>query len=422
MFFRTFALATLAFPAISIAAETADSTPGPAGEWPQFRGPEGQGISTAKAVPVKWSATENVAWKVEPPGKGWSSPVISQGKIYFTSAVGQSPAVSLRALCLDAATGATVWDTEVFKPSAGSASAMHRKNSLASPTPIVAGGKVYVHFGHMGTAALDLSGKILWSKKIDYPPIHGAGGSPILTDGLLVFSCDAAQDPFLIALDAATGTQRWKTPRDTTARKPFSFSTPLAVKLDGKTQIVSPGSGLVGGYDASTGRELWRVKYGEGYSVIPRPVYAHGLLYVSSCFDQPVFYAINPKDAKGDATDTAITWTLKKGAPHTPSAIVVGDEVYVVSDAGIATCADAKTGTVHWTQRLAGNYSASPAAAEGRIYFCSETGTCTVLKAGKEFEQLAKNEMGEPTFASPAILDGTLILRGEKHLWRIGKK
>lgn len=393
-------------------------------EWPQFRGPGGQGISAATEVPKTWGSAENVAWKVEVPGKGWSSPVITQGRVYLTTAVGDaSSGVTLRALCLDAANGSTVWDTEVFRPNAESVSAMHRKNSLASPTPIVADGHVYVHFGHMGTAALDLSGKVIWKQEsLKYAPLHGAGGSPALIDGHLIFSCDAAKDPFLVSLDAKTGAVQWKTPRATPAKRPFSFSTPLAISVGGKTQVISPGSGFVGGYDPKDGRELWRVRYGEGYSVIPRPVFAHGFLFVSSSYDTPIFYAVKPDGAAGDATDTAIAWSLKKGAPHTPSALVLGDEVYLVSDAGIATCADAKTGKVHWTERLGGNFSASPTAAEGRIYFQNETGTSTVIRAGQTYELVAKNEMGEPTLATPAIVDGTIFIRGEKHLWRIGKK
>lgn len=390
-------------------------------EWPQFRGPDGQGVSAAANVPTKWSEAENVAWRVEVPGKGWSSPVISNGRIYLTTATSDGKA-ALRAVCLEAANGQVMWNTEVFQPDSGSTGAMHRKNSLASPTPVVAAGKLYVHFGHMGTAALDLNGKVLWRQTgLKYPPTHGNGGSPILVDGLLVFSCDAAKDPFIAALDASTGNVKWKVPRDTPAKKQFSFSTPLAISLGGKTQIVSPGSGLVGGYDASSGKELWRVRYGEGYSVVPRPVYAHGMLYLSSSFDQAMFYAIRPEGAKGDATESAIAWTIKKGAPHTASAVVVGEEVYFVSDAGIATCADAKTGTVHWTERAGGNYSASPVAAGGHVYFLNETGTTLVVKAGKEFQVVAKNDLGEATLASPAVTDGAIFIRGEQHLWRIGK-
>ncbi len=394
-------------------------------EWPQFRGPGGQGISAATGVPTEWGPTQNVAWKTELAGRGWSSPVLAKGRLYLTSAVGDPGAegVTLHALCLDAADGRVVWNATVFQPDPASSGAMHRKNSMASGTPIVTADRLYVHFGHMGTAALDLSGKILWRQNaLKYPPVHGTGGSPILLGDALILSCDGAKDPFIAALDAATGAVRWKTPRNTTAKKPFSFSTPLAISLGGGTQIISPGSGFVGAYDPKDGHELWRVRYGEGYSVVPRPVFAHGLLFVSSSFDAPVLHAIRPAGAKDDATETNIAWSTRKAAPHSASPIVVGDEVYFVSDAGIATCADARTGEVHWSERLGGNFSASPIAAEGRLYFQNETGTTTVLRASKTYEPLAKNELAEPTLASPIASDGALYLRTEKHLWKLSKR
>ena len=388
-------------------------------DWPEFRGKTGQGISAATGVPLKWSTTENVAWKVEVPGKGWSSPVVAAGKIYLTTALGESKSgAALHALCFDAKDGRLLWNTEIFKAAAGATSAMHQKNSLASPTPIVTGDRLFVHFGHMGSAALDLAGKVVWKQtSLPYEPTHGNGGSPVLTDGLLIFSCDAAPDPFLVALDATTGKVRWKTPRDTTARKKFSFSTPLVIG----GQLISPGSGLVGGYDVKTGKELWRVGYGEGYSVIPRPVTADGLVFVSSSFDKPVLKAIRLAGATGDVTESHVAWTLQKGAPHTPSMILSGDNLFCVSDGGIATCADLRTGEVRWTERLPGNYSASPVLAEGLLYFQSETGIGTVVKAAATFESLATNTLDEPTLASPAFIDGAVILRSEKHLWRFGK-
>ncbi len=388
-------------------------------EWPQFRGPTGQGISAASGVPVEWNATTNVAWKVEVPGRGWSSPVLAGGRIYLTSAVGDGEK-TLRALCLDAADGRVIWDTEVFRPDAASVAAMHQKNSPASGTPIVTADRLYVHFGHMGTAALDLAGKVIWRQtSLAYPPVHGTGGSPILTDGVLVFSADGGKDPFIAALDAATGAVRWKTPRNTPAKKTFAFSTPLAITLKGAAQIISPGAGFVGAYDVKDGRELWRVGYGEGYSVVPRPVFAHGLIFVSSSFDAAVLYALKPDGASGDATSTNVAWSARKGAPHSASMLVVGDELYFVSDAGIATCADARTGAVHWSERLGGGFSASPVAAEGRIYFQNEAGIGFVVKAGKTFELLAKNDLGERSLASVAVADGALFIRTEKHLWKI---
>jgi outer membrane protein assembly factor BamB len=313
-----------------------------------------------------------------------------------------------------------LWNTEVIRPDPASAAAMHRKNTLASPTPLVADGRLYVHFGHMGTAALDLDGKILWCQtELKYPPTHGTGGSPVLVGDALIFSCDGQSEPFVVALDAKSGAVRWKTLRNSPARKQFSFSTPLAISLDGATQVISPGSGFVASYDPRDGRELWRVGYGEGYSVVPRPVFAHGLLFLSSGFDAPMIHAIKAAGASGDATATNVVWTQRKGAPSTPSALVLGDEVYFVSDGGIATCADARSGEVRWSERLGGNFSASPVAAEGRVYFQNEAGVGFVVKAGKTYELLATNNLGERTLASPAVADGALFLRSEHHLWKI---
>lgn len=393
-------------------------------EWPQFRGPTGMGVSKAADVPLKWSAAEGVAWKVEVPGTGWSSPVLSQGRLYLTSAVPSATSgdVTLHALCLDAKDGHVLWDTEVIKPEPGKVAAMHRKNTPASPTPIVTKERLYVHFGHMGTAALDLAGQVLWRQtELDYPPTHGNGGSPLLLGDELIFSADGQKDPCVIALEAKTGALRWKTPRNSPAKKQFSFSTPLAIEVGGVQQVISPGPGFVGAYDPKDGRELWRVGYGEGYSVVPRPVYAHGLLYLSSSFDKATFYAIKPDGAKGDATATNVAWTVAKGAPHTASAVVVGDEVYFVSDAGIASCANATTGEVYWSERLGGNFSASPVVVGDRIYFQNETGVGYVVKASKTYELLATNELGERSLASPAVADGALYLRTEGHLWKIGK-
>jgi outer membrane protein assembly factor BamB len=311
---------------------------------------------------------------------------------------------------------------ELFRPATAEAKKIHSKNSLASPTPIVRAGRVYVHFGHMGTAALDLSGKVLWKQTdIKYSPVHGNGGSPTLVGDLLIFGCDGVSNPFLAALDANTGAIRWKTPRNTPARSQFSFCTPLLIEVDAGRELISPASGFVGAYNPADGRELWRVRYGEGYSVVPRPVYAGGLLFLSSGFDRPVIYAINPKGAQGDATDTHVAWTATKGAPTTPSPLVIGDKLYLVSDGGIASCFDAGTGKMHWSERLGGGFSASPVAAEGRIYFQNESGVGYVMKAGTKYELLAKNDLGERSLASPAILDNCIFIRTESHLWRIGK-
>lgn len=398
----------------------------PAGEteWPQFRGPTGQGISSATNVPLHWSATSNIVWKSAIPGRGWSSPVPAEGRVYLTAAVGGADGapVSLRALCVNATDGAILWNVEVLQPDPSSAKTIHQKNSPASPTPIIGRGRLYVHFGHMGTAALDLSGKILWRQTaLKYSPLHGNGGSPALVGDTLVFSCDGTKDPFMVALDAGTGELRWKTPRNTIAGRKFSFSTPLVIEVGGARQIISPGSGFVGAYDPADGHEIWKVRYGEGYSLVPRPVFAHGLLFIATGFDHPTVLAIKPAGARGDATETHIAWTIRKGAPNTPSLLVVGDELYFVADGGVATCADARTGEVHWNERLGGNFSASPVYADGRIYFQNEAGAGFVVKRGKTFALLAQNDLAERTLASYAVADNALFIRSESHLWRVGK-
>ena len=391
-----------------------------AGDWPEFRGPTGQGISTATGLPVEWSATNNVAWKVAVAGAGWSSPAISDGKIFLTTGVDNANGgVSLRALALDAANGRTLWETEIFSATEASVQPIHAKNSPASPTPIVAGERVYVHFGHHGTACLDRAGKIIWrNNRLRYDPLHGNGGSPVLVDDLLVFNSDGTKDPFVAALDKTTGELAWKTPRHVEVKQHFSFCTPLVITVAGRTQIITPGSGAVSALDPKDGREIWRVRYGQGYSVVPRPVFAHGLLFIATGFNRADLLAIRP-DGTGDVTDTHIAWRTTKGAPLTPSVVVVGDELYAVADSGVASCFDAKTGTVHWQEKIEGNYSASPIAAEGRIYFLSEEGVGTVLKASRTFEKIALNKLGERTLASYAVVPGALLVRGEKHLFRI---
>lgn len=395
-----------------------------AADWPQFRGPTGDGVSTAKDVPIEWSASQHVAWKQSIPGVGWSSPVASNGKLFLTTAIGNDgEPISLRALCLDASDGHVLWDSKVFEPASDSAKEMHSKNSLASSTPIVDGDKLYVHFGHMGTAALDLAGNVLWRQtSLAYHPRHGNGGSPLLVDDKLVFSCDGFENPFVAALDRNTSEVRWKVDRKTTALKTFSFSTPILIRVDGKQQIILPGSGFVGSYDPADGQELWRVRYGEGYSVVPRPVFAKGLVFVSSGYDRAVLYAINPTGAQADATDTHVVWKHDKGAPLTPSPLAVGDELYFVSDNGVATCVDVLTGKLHWAKRLGGDFSASPVYADGHIYFQSEAGVTSVVKALKEFELVATNDLGERTLASPAPIEGAMIIRSGGNLWKIQKQ
>jgi outer membrane protein assembly factor BamB len=392
------------------------------GDWPEFRGPGGQGISTAAGLPLHWSRTDGVAWRTEVAGVGWSSPVIGGGRVFLTTGVaaeGEPP--SLRVLALDLATGAILWDTEVFAAAENGRASMHRKNSPASPTPVLHEGRLYVHFGHFGTACLDTGGRVIWrNNRLRYEPEHGNGGSPIVVGDLLVFSADARTEPALVALNRKSGELAWRVAREIEVRQKFSFATPLLAEIGGRPQIISPASGAVLAHDPADGRELWRVRYGQGYSLVPRPVLAHGLIFVGTGYNKADLLAIRADGATGDLTDTHVVWKMSKGAPLTPSVVVVGDELYAVSDMGVATCVDARTGSLHWQEKLEGGYSASPLAAGDRIYFQNEQGLGTVLAAGKAFTKLATNDLGERTLASYAVAGSSLLIRSEKAVYRIG--
>lgn len=390
-------------------------------DWPEFRGPTGQGIVTAGELPTTWGKDKNIAWKQTIPGVGWSSPIVVGGRVYLTSALPMkdSEDLSLAAFCLDAGNGVILWQKEIFRQEAKSAPRIHSKNSHASPTPLIRGEKLYVHFGHQGTACLNLKGDVLWkTTSLRYKPVHGNGGSPILVDDLLVFSCDGGDRRFLAALDVADGKVRWKTDRTAETDRNFSFSTPLLIEVGGQKQIVSPGSGAVTAYDPADGKEIWWVRY-KGYSVVPRPVFGHGLVFISTGYDRPVLLAIRA-DGKGDVTDTHVVWKTNKAAPLTPSPLLLGEELYTVSDSGVACCRDARTGQIHWQERLGGAYSASPLLAGGKLYFLSEQGSTSVVQAGKQFRLATKNMLGERALASPAAAGGALFIRTEKHLYRIG--
>jgi outer membrane protein assembly factor BamB len=390
--------------------------------WTEFRGPGGQGHTASEKLPLTWTATDNVTWKQAIPGSGWSSPVLYRDRIFLTAAVPVADSTAgdytLRTYCLNASSGEVLWDTEVFVQLGNSDARIHGKNSHASPTPVVYGTELYVHFGHQGTACLDLDGKILWrSQEIQYAPVHGNGGSPLITDRAVIFSCDGETEQWVVALDRKTGALLWKTDHPTEQSKKFAFSTPTLIEVDGQQQVVSPAAGAVCGLNANDGTEIWRVRY-DGYSVIPRPVVGNGMLYLSSGYDRPQVIAIK-MGGQGDVTETHVAWTLEKGAPHTPSLLLVGEELYMVADKGVASCVNALTGEVIWQERVGGNYSSSPLYGSGRIYLQSESGDGIVLKAGKEFELLATNPLGERTLASYAVDGDALLIRSDQHLFRI---
>src|SRR5262245_47868862 len=385
-------------------------------DWPQFRGPTGQGHSSESNLPLEWSESRNVKWKTPVPGLGWSSPVVAGGRVWLTAAVRERNATSLRLIAYDVETGREVVNGEVFR--IANAVLLNPKNSLASPTAIVEGDRVYVHFGADGTAALTTSGDVIWRTRLPYESQHGNGGSATLYDDLLIVSCDGADQAYVVALDKKTGKIRWKTSR----RQPWdqAYSTPLVIRVGNQDQVVSIGAYRAAAYEPQSGKEIWRVSYEDGFSNVPRPVYGHGLVYIATGFQEPSLLAVRA-DGKGNVTKTHIAWTMRRGAPYTPSPILVGDELYMVSDIGIATCLEAKTGKILWQQRINGNYSASPIFADGRIYFQSEEGVTTVLAPGKQFRQLATNTLDGLTFASIAVSNGSMFIRSNTHLYRIVK-
>ncbi len=382
-------------------------------QWPEFRGPTGQGHSSDTNLPLEWSETRNVRWKTPIAGRGWSSPVVADGRIWLTTAV-ESAGISLRTLAFDLESGRQLVDVEVFHVKRPAA--MNPKNSRASPTPIVDGDRVYVHFGADGTAALTTSGEIVWKTRLPYESQHGNGGSPVVYNDLLIVSCDGSDSAFVVAFDKRTGKQRWRTMR----RQPWdqAYSTPLVIRVGDRDELVSVGAYRAAAYDPATGKEIWRVSYADGFSNVPRPVFGHGLVYIATGFQEPSLLAVRV-DGTGDVTKTHIAWTLRRGAPLTPSPLLVGDDLYIVNDGGIAQCLDAKTGQSHWIQRLGGNYSASPIFADGRIYFLSEEGTARVIAPGREFRLLATNKIEGDTLGSMAIANGSIVIRTDSALYRI---
>ena len=383
-------------------------------DWPEFRGPGGQGHSSERGLPLEWSEARNIVWKSAVPGRGWSSPIVSAGRVWLTTAV-EDRGISLRLLAYDMATGREVVNVEVFNVRSGGA--LHPKNNRASPSPIVEGDRVYVHFGTEGTAALTTDGEVLWKERFRYESQHGAGSSPILHGDLLIINCDGGSEAFVVALDKRTGKTRWKTSR----RQPWdqAYTTPLVIRVGDRDQIVSVGAFRAAAYEPASGKEIWRVSYGDGFSNVPRPVYGHGLVYIATGFFQPAIMAVRP-DGSGDVSKTHVGWTNRRAAPLTPSPLLVGDELYLVTDAGIASCLDARTGDILWQQRLNGTFSASPVFADGRIYFLAEDGVATVLAPGRQYRRLATNTLDGATLASMAIAGGSIYVRSATHLYRIG--
>ncbi len=390
--------------------------------WPQFRGPDGQGHADEAKLPLTWDPTNHIAWRTELPGTGWSSPVIWGDQIWMTTATDSN--LSLRALCVEKSSGKLLHDVEIFRRE--KPMVIQNKNSHASPTPVIEEGRVYVNFGTTGTACLDTgTGKILWrNTELQLDHMVGPGSSPAIYKNLLVIPCDGTNVQYVAALDKDTGKIAWKTPRsgdlNCAADTRKAFCVPLAVNVDGQDQLIIPGAHWAYAYEPMTGKEIWKIRM-PGFSNTPRPVAGHGLVYIDTGFMKPELWAVR-LGGHGTLDASQVAWKCDKKMPLKPSPLLAGDELYVVSDNSSATCLDAKTGTVIWEQRFTGNFSASPIIASGRIYFCSEEGKTTVVKAGRTFEAAATNELHERIMASPAVSRDALFIRTDKALYRIEEK
>lgn len=382
-----------------------------AADWPEFRGPTQQGHSTETGLPLTWSESEHVAWKTDIAGLGWSSPAIVGRQIWLTTALDDGH--SLRALRLNLTTGKIEKDIEVF--ALDDPGPVHKKNSHASPTPLIQGDHVYVHYGKHGTACLTKEGEIVWKTQLAYNHRHGPGGSPVLFEDRLIINCDGTDTQYVVALDKTTGKEIWKQLRGEAS---MAYSTPTLISVDGRPQLISCGGEWTIAYEPGGGKELWRFRYPGGYSNVPRPVTAFGLTYVSSCYNTATLYALK-LGGTGEIAESSIAWQITKGAPRNSSPLIVGDEFYMVSDNGVITCLEAKTGEQHWQERLGGDCSASPLFADGRIYITNETGSTKVIAPGKTFQELALNELPGRTLASLATADGAIFLRTDAALYRI---
>lgn len=416
-------------------------------EWPQFRGPTGQGHATVQNLPATWKENENVAWRTEIPGRGWSSPVISGDQIWLTTAYETeaseeerarrlqntknkdplvvSGPINLRAICVNRRTGEIDQNVELLVKDAPQP--IHKMNSYASPTAILADGRLLCSFGAYGFICIDTeTGSVLWrNTELEINHENGPGSTPVLWGDRVVQHYDGSDTQFIAALDANTGKVVWRQDRSGKLREDpqlkKSYGTPLVVETHGRPTLVSPASDWVYGYDPESGRELWKVPYGElGFSTVPRPVAGNGYVYLCTGFMKSQLIALRLADDP-EQTPT-IAWRYDKQVPHISSPLLVGAHLYIVSDGGIATCLDAKTGEPAWRKRLGGNFAASPLHADGKVYFCNRSGETFVFQAGGSNELLHTNSLDGAILASPAALDQALYVRTDRALYRIEKQ
>jgi len=414
-------------------------------DWPQWRGPGGQGHSESTQLPAEWSEGKNVSWRTELPGRGWSSPVIAGNQVWVTAAhetpateaekkerlknnTGDQPlmvlsSVRIHALCIDKTSGKIIRDIPLLTKK--NPQWVHKTNSYASPTPVLEAGRLYSQNGAYGTACLDTkSGKVIWTNQ-DLWVMHenGPGGSPIIWNDLLIFHMDGSGKQSIVALEKETGKLAWQTQR-TGSMHPNpqlkkAYGTPVVTSVLGREVVISPAANWVYGYDPASGEELWKVEYGSlGFSIVPKPVVGDGMIYIGTSFMRPQLIALDITKAK-----PVIAWRCKRSVPNISSPILVGNEIYFVSDSGgMVSCLDARTGEEQWRERIGGNHSASPLYAGGRLLFHSKEGETTALKPGRKFEILTRNKLDGGHHASAAVSGDALFLRTDKALYRVEKQ
>ncbi len=417
-----------------------------AGNWPQWRGPAGQGVSTEKNLPAEWSPTKNIKWKTPIAGRAHSSPIAWGNKIFLTTAI-EGPVVpgaqavkhmiqgkeflhpdsvgadrkhTFKVLCLDRDTGKILWEQTAFEGTPYDN--RHRKSSFAASTPVTDGKHVYAFFGTEGLYAYDMKGKLAW--KADLGKLGtvgmGTGTSPIIHDNLLIIQCDEemGEGSFIVGLDKNSGKEVWRTPR----KVQVSWATPILVQSGKRTDLVTSGTEAVIAYDPATGKEVWRHK-GLESNAIPSPVANNEMVFVAAGYPAKIAMGIR-LGATGDLTDSSnVVWKYAKGTAYVPSPILYGDHLYLMTDRGIITCLDARTGEVKYEGGrvpVPATFTASPIAFDGKILLMSEDGDTFIIKAGPKHEVIGTNSIGEPVYASPAVADGKIFIRGEKHLYCIG--
>jgi len=423
-----------------------------ADNWPQFRGPTGQGIVTSGDAPTVWSETQNVRWKTPLPGRGWSSPVVEGDQIWLTTAVeqfapsddGRKPGppqtasetpheesvegkLTLQALCIDRATGQIVhtidlFDTADIKP-------VHSLNSYASPTPVIEPGRLYCHFGTYGNACVDTqTGQVLWRRKLPLMHYVGPGSSPVLYDNLLLLTCDGADKQYVTALDTQTGDTVWKTDRPPLRTKnpdfQKSYCTPLIMEIGGRDELIVPAAQWLVSYDVRTGQQLWRLEHGDGFSIVPRPVTNGETLYFSTGFGGGEVLAVEmdgrPDAPGGDIAPSRVLWRDKRQTPMISSPLLAGPRIYTISDKGVAVCRDAASGEILWQKRIGGNFTASPLLSGEQILFFGRDGKTTILPDSAERPTATgANQLDDPILATPAVVGGVMYLRTTKHLYAI---